>query len=146
MNQSLGIIQNVQKEIENNIDKALTPFLGMDNFRASVTAKLNTDTQQIQETVFDPESRVERSTRVTSEQQKSSQQQPDNAATVQAERPAGGPDGRRCRTSVERPDREEGRADKLRDQLARPSPPSRAATRSKSSPSPSWSIAAGLLP
>jgi flagellar M-ring protein FliF len=91
MNQSLGIIQNVQREVENNIDKALTPFLGMDNFRASVTAKLNTDTQQIQETVFDPESRVERSTRVTKEQQKSSQQQADNAATVQQNVPQAAP-------------------------------------------------------
>jgi flagellar M-ring protein FliF len=93
MNQSLGIVQNVQREIENNIDKALTPFLGMDNFRSSVTAKLNTDTQQIQETVFDPESRVERSTRVTKEQQKSSQQQPDNAATVQQNVPQAAPAG-----------------------------------------------------
>ncbi|MEK1923851.1 MAG: flagellar basal-body MS-ring/collar protein FliF, partial [Rhizobium giardinii] len=83
MNQSLGIVQNVQQEIESNIDKALAPFLGMDNFRASVTAQLNTDTQQIQETVFDPESRVERSTRITKEEQKSSQQQEDNEATVQ---------------------------------------------------------------
>ncbi|MBP1861845.1 flagellar basal-body MS-ring/collar protein FliF [Rhizobium herbae] len=93
MNQSLGIIQNVQQEIESNIDKALAPFLGMDNFRASVTAKLNTDTQQIQETVFDPESRVERSTRVTKEQQKSSQQQADNAATVQQNVPQAAPTG-----------------------------------------------------
>jgi flagellar M-ring protein FliF len=93
MNQSLGIIQNVQKEIESNIDKALAPFLGMDNFRSSVTAKLNTDTRQIQETVFDPESRVERSTRVIKEEQKSSQQQPDNAATVQQNVPQAAPQG-----------------------------------------------------
>ena len=65
----------------------------MDNFRASVTAKLNTDTQQIQETIFDPESRVERSTRVTKEEQKSSQQQPDNAATVQQNVPQAAPTG-----------------------------------------------------
>ncbi|HTO32768.1 MAG TPA: flagellar basal-body MS-ring/collar protein FliF [Pararhizobium sp.] len=93
MNQSLGIVQNVQNEIESNIDKALAPFLGMDNFRASVTAQLNTDTQQIQETVFDPESRVERSTRVTKEEQKSSQQQADNAATVQQNVPQAAPQG-----------------------------------------------------
>jgi len=93
MNQSLNIIQNVQKEIESNIDKALAPFLGMDNFRSSVTAQLNTDTQQIQETVFDPESRVERSTRVTKEEQKSSQQQADNAATVQQNVPQAAPTG-----------------------------------------------------
>ena len=93
MNQSLGIIQNVQREIESNIDKALAPFLGMDNFRASVTAKLNTDTRQIQETMFDPESRVERSTRIVKEEQQSSQQQPDNAATVQQNVPQAAPQG-----------------------------------------------------
>lgn len=93
MNQSLGIVQNVQNEIESNIDKALAPFLGMDNFRASVMAQLNTDRQQIQETVFDPESRVERSTRVTKEEQKSSQQQADNAATVQQNVPQAAPQG-----------------------------------------------------
>ena len=93
MNQSLGIIQNVQREIESNIDKALAPFLGMDNFRASVTAKLNTDTRQIQETMFEPESRVERSTRIVKEEQQSSQQQPDNAATVQQNVPQAAPQG-----------------------------------------------------
>ncbi|MDQ0319137.1 flagellar M-ring protein FliF [Pararhizobium capsulatum DSM 1112] len=93
MNQSLTIVQSVQGEIESNIDKALAPFLGMDNFRASVTAQLNTDSQQIQETVYDPESRVERSTRVTKEEAKSSQQQPDNAATVQQNVPQQAPQG-----------------------------------------------------
>ena len=66
---SLGVVQSVQREIETNIDKALAPFLGMDNFRSSVTAQINTDSQQIQETIYDPESRVERSVRVTKEQQ-----------------------------------------------------------------------------
>ena len=93
MNQSLSIVQSVQGEVESNIDKALAPFLGMDNFRASVTATLNTDSQQIQETVYDPESRVERSTRVTKEEAKSSQNQPDNAATVQQNVPQQAPQG-----------------------------------------------------
>ncbi|MDO9416079.1 flagellar basal-body MS-ring/collar protein FliF [Pararhizobium sp.] len=93
MNRSLTMVQSVQGEIESNIDKALAPFLGMDNFRSSVTAKLNTDTQQIQETVFDPESRVERSVRVTKEANKSSQQEKDQAATVEQNVPQGGPTG-----------------------------------------------------
>jgi flagellar M-ring protein FliF len=91
MSQSLTIVQSVQSEIEKNIDKALSPFLGMDNFRSSVSAQLNTDTQQVQETIYDPESRVERSTRVTKEEQKSSQQQADNAATVQQNVPQAAP-------------------------------------------------------
>ncbi len=86
---SLGVVQSVQQEIESNIDKALAPFLGMDNFRSSVTAQLNTDTQQIQETIYDPESRVERSVRVTKENQKSQSKQADSAATVEQNIPQG---------------------------------------------------------
>ncbi|WP_170253330.1 flagellar basal-body MS-ring/collar protein FliF [Ciceribacter naphthalenivorans] len=88
-NRSLGVAQSVQQEIESNIDKALAPFLGMDNFRSSVTAQLNTDTQQIQETIYDPESRVERSVRVTKENQKSQSKQADSAATVEQNIPQG---------------------------------------------------------
>lgn len=92
-NKSLGVVQSVQQEIESNIDKALAPFLGMDNFRSSVTAQLNTDTQQIQETIYDPESRVERSVRVTKEAQKSMQKMQDTAATVEQNIPQGDPQG-----------------------------------------------------
>ncbi|WFS01250.1 flagellar basal-body MS-ring/collar protein FliF [Rhizobium tumorigenes] len=91
LNRNLGIVQNVQSEVEKNIDKALAPFLGMDNFRSSVTAQLNTDTQQIQSTVYDPESKVERSVRTTKEAQKSQQQQSDTAATVEQNIPQAAP-------------------------------------------------------
>lgn len=93
MNRSLTLAQNVQQEIETNIDKALAPFLGMDNFRSSVTAQLNTDSQQIQETVYDPESRVERSVRTTKEDQKSQETTPDTAATVEQNVPQAAPQG-----------------------------------------------------
>jgi flagellar M-ring protein FliF len=92
LNRSLGIVQNVQQEIESNIDKALAPFLGMDNFRSSVTAALNTDSQQIQETTYDPNSRVERSVRTTKEASKSQQAQNDNAATVEQNVPQAAPE------------------------------------------------------
>ena len=92
-NRSLGVVQSVQQEIESSIDKALAPFLGMDNFRSSVTAQLNTDTQQIQETVYDPESRVERSVRVTKEAQKSQSRAQDTAATVEQNVPQSAPEG-----------------------------------------------------
>jgi len=90
-NRNLGVAQSVQQEIESNIDKALAPFLGMDNFRSSVTAQLNTDQQQIQETVYDPDSKVERSTRTTKEAQKSQQRQSDTAATVEQNIPQAAP-------------------------------------------------------
>lgn len=92
LNRSLNIVQSVQQEIETNIDKALAPFLGMDNFRSSVTAALNTDSQQIQETVYDPESRVERSVRVTREEQSSQQNQNDSATTVEQNVPQAAPE------------------------------------------------------
>ncbi|MDR6754839.1 flagellar M-ring protein FliF [Mycoplana sp. BE70] len=92
LNRSLNIVQSVQEDVERNIEKALAPFLGMDNFRASVMAALNTDSQQTQETVYDPESRVERSVRVTRESQKSNQSQLQKPATVEQNIPQGGPD------------------------------------------------------
>lgn len=91
LSRNLGIVQNVQDEVESNIDKALAPFLGMDNFRSSVTAQLNTDAQQIQETTYDPESKVERSVRTTKEDQKSQQHQSDTAATVEQNVPQAAP-------------------------------------------------------
>nr|CAD6425365.1 flagellar M-ring protein FliF [Rhizobium sp. Q54] len=92
LNRSLNIVQSVQQELETNIDKALAPFLGMDNFRSSVTANLNTDSQQIQETIYDPESRVERSVRITKEEQRSQQSQNDSAATVEQNVPQAAPE------------------------------------------------------
>ena len=93
LTKNLNIVQSVQEEVEQNIDKALAPFLGMDNFRSSVTAQLNTDSQQIQETVFDPNSRVERSVKVTKENQKSQSRQADSATTVEQNVPQGAPPG-----------------------------------------------------
>ena len=61
---SLGVERTVETEIEDNIRRALTPYLGPDNFRASVKAEVNTDTRQTEETIYDPESRVERSVQV----------------------------------------------------------------------------------
>jgi flagellar M-ring protein FliF len=93
LNRSLTLSQNIQQEIESRIDRALAPFLGMDNFRSSVTAQLNTDSQQIQETVFDPESRVERSVRSTKEEQKTLEAHPDTATTVEQNVPQAAPQG-----------------------------------------------------
>jgi len=89
LNRSLSVEQNLQTELESKIDNALAPFLGMDNFRTSVTAKLNTDAQQIQETTYDPDSKVERSVRTTKEDQKSEQVNADQAATVEQNVPQG---------------------------------------------------------
>ena len=54
---------SVNREIEGNIRRTLAPYLGLDNFEVSVKASLNTDRRVINETIFDPESRIERSIR-----------------------------------------------------------------------------------
>ncbi|MBB6488012.1 flagellar M-ring protein FliF [Rhizobium lusitanum] len=108
LSRNLGIVQNVQGEIEGNINKALAPFLGMDNFRSSVTAQLNTDSQQVHETTFDPESKVERSVRTVKEAQKSQQSQPDTAATVEQNIPQAAPQsGGNTPTSNDQSDKRE---------------------------------------
>ncbi|WP_112608103.1 MULTISPECIES: flagellar basal-body MS-ring/collar protein FliF [unclassified Rhizobium] len=108
LSRNLGIVQNVQSEVESNIDKALAPFLGMDNFRSSVTAQLNTDSQQVQETTFDPDSKVERSVRTVKEAQKSQQSQPDTAATVEQNIPQAAPkSGGNSPTSNDQSDKRE---------------------------------------
>ncbi len=61
LNRSMSIERTVESQIADNIYKALSPFLGRDNFRASVKAVVNTDSRQIEETIFDPDSKVERS-------------------------------------------------------------------------------------
>jgi flagellar M-ring protein FliF len=59
--------KSLAKDIEERVGMTLVPFLGIENFRISVTAKLNTDRKQTNETIYDPESRVERSVRTVKE-------------------------------------------------------------------------------
>lgn len=70
---SLVVEGSVEAQIEDKVRQALTPYLGSDNFRASVKAEVNTDTRQTEETIFDPDSRVERSTQVIKSAENSNQ-------------------------------------------------------------------------
>lgn len=63
----VGLEKTLSAEVQDNIRKTLTPYLGLGNFQVSVAARLNTDKKQINETTFDPESRAERSVRVVKE-------------------------------------------------------------------------------
>lgn len=58
-----GIESVVSKSVEESIRRTLAPYLGIGNFQSSVVTSLNTDRRQVSERIFDPESRVERSTR-----------------------------------------------------------------------------------
>jgi flagellar M-ring protein FliF len=64
---TLDLEKQVSREIDENIRKTLVPFLGLGNFEASVSARLNLDRKQINETAFDPDSKVERSTKTIKE-------------------------------------------------------------------------------
>ncbi|MDP3895207.1 MAG: flagellar basal-body MS-ring/collar protein FliF [Mesorhizobium sp.] len=81
-NRSMGVERTVENQIEDNIHRALAPYLGNDNFRTSVRAEVNTDTRQIEETIFDPESRIERSIQVIRENDKNNQSSAATPASV----------------------------------------------------------------
>ncbi|BCG78551.1 flagellar basal-body MS-ring/collar protein FliF [Mesorhizobium sp. 113-3-3] len=84
---TLGVEQTVEAQISDNIRRALTPYLGPDNFRASVKAEVNTDTRQTEETIFDPNSRVERSVQSVRANENSNQKQASTPASVEQNLP-----------------------------------------------------------
>jgi flagellar M-ring protein FliF len=84
---SITIERTVEGQIEDNIRRALSPYLGHENFRTSVKAEVNTDMRQIEETIFDPESRVERSVQIVRANDQANQRQAAPPATVQQNLP-----------------------------------------------------------
>jgi flagellar M-ring protein FliF len=83
----LALEKTVSREIVDNVRKTLAPFLGLPNFQVSVAAKLNTDKRQTNETIYDPESRVERSVRVIKQNQLSQNSSSSSPTTVQRNLP-----------------------------------------------------------
>ena len=83
----MSLERTVGDEIQNRIRESLTPYLGLDNFQVNVTAHLNTDRKQVTETIFDPESRVERSVRVIKENESSNNSSQSVATTVEQNLP-----------------------------------------------------------
>ena len=67
----LTLEKSVTEEIRNNVRRTLAPYLSLRNFQISVAARLNTDKKETTQTVFDPESKVERSVRTVKETQSS---------------------------------------------------------------------------
>ena len=81
----LALEKTVSKDIQDNIRKELAPYLGLHNFQISVATKLNTDNRQTNETIYNPDTRVERSTRTVKENsvtQNNSSQAPTSVATA----------------------------------------------------------------
>lgn len=84
---ALGVERTVEGQIEENIRRALAPYLGPDNFRASVSAVVNTDAREIQEVIFDPDSRVARSVQVVRTNETSSEKRTSEPTSVEQNLP-----------------------------------------------------------
>ncbi|MFT3732433.1 MAG: flagellar basal-body MS-ring/collar protein FliF [Hyphomicrobium sp.] len=69
--QMLDLERTVSTQIQDSVRRTLSPYLGLDNFEVSAIARLNIDKLQTTETKFDPDSKVERSTRFIKEAQSS---------------------------------------------------------------------------
>jgi flagellar M-ring protein FliF len=107
LNQSISIQRTVESQISDNIYRALSPYLGHENFRASVKAVVNTDSRQIEETIFDPDSRVERSIQVIRENDNSNKSTAAAPASVEQNLPDEDPGGAATPQSVEERERKE---------------------------------------
>ena len=83
----LSLERTVSQEIVDNIRKTLTPYLGLRNFQVSVAARLNTDKRETNETIFNPDSRVERSVKITKQNQVSQNTSNQSPATVERNLP-----------------------------------------------------------
>ena len=83
----LALEQEVSQEICDSVTRTLTPYLSARNFQISVAARLNADKTQTNETIYNPDQRVERSVRVTKEQQSSQNAAGSQPAGVDANLP-----------------------------------------------------------
>ncbi|KAB0679903.1 flagellar basal-body MS-ring/collar protein FliF [Aureimonas leprariae] len=83
----LGMEGVVSRSIEDSIRRTLAPYLGIGNFQSSVVAKLDTDRRSVNSRKFDPEGRVERSTRTVRETGQSNDKQADKTTTVEQNLP-----------------------------------------------------------
>ncbi len=83
----LALEKEVSQEIRQSVSRTLRPYLSTPNFQISVAARLNADKTQTNETIYNPDQRVERSVRVTREQQSSQNAAGEQAAGVEANLP-----------------------------------------------------------
>jgi flagellar M-ring protein FliF len=83
----LGLEKEVSQQIRESVSRTLTPYLSAQNFQISVAARLNADKTQTNETIYNPDQRVERSVRVTKETQSSQNAAGEQPAGVEANLP-----------------------------------------------------------
>ena len=77
----------VGREVQDNIRRTLTPYLGTGNFEISVAASLNTDKTSTNETIYNPDQRVERSTRSVRESENAQNRKSDRPTSAQQNLP-----------------------------------------------------------
>lgn len=100
--QMLDLERTVSQQVQDSVKRALSPYLGIDNFEVSAIARLNLDKHQTNETKFDPETKVERSTRVVKEAQSSSDGSAKSEVTVEQNIPGAAPVGKENKRAQDR--------------------------------------------
>lgn len=74
--------RSMAQQVQDNVRRTLSPYLGLDHFEVSAAVRLNADKRQINETTYDPDKRVERSTRVVKEAQSAQENSRDANVSV----------------------------------------------------------------
>jgi flagellar M-ring protein FliF len=97
----LALEKSVAQDIQDSVRKTLAPYLSLRNFQISVAARLNTDKKQVNETTYDPESRVERSVRVVKENSNSQNSTAQAAAGVERNLPQAKPTANDAKQSTD---------------------------------------------
>ncbi len=93
------------RSIEEKIQLALGAHLGTENLRVSASVKLNSDKRRIEETIFDPESRIERSVQIIREAGTTENKETASPVTVEQNLPeeeVGGGNGQSSSENSER--------------------------------------------
>jgi flagellar M-ring protein FliF len=103
----LALEKEVSQQVRESVTRTLTPYLSARNFQISVAARLNADKTQTNETTYNPDQRVERSVRVTKEQQNSQNAAGAQAAGVDANLPKGNGGGEQKQSNDQTQKREE---------------------------------------
>ena len=103
----LGLEKEVSQELREKITTTLAPYLSLHNFQVSVAARLNADKTQTNETIYNPDQRVERSVRVVKEKQNSQNAAGQPAAGVDANLPKNKPQTTDTKQSSDATDKRE---------------------------------------
>ena len=104
----LGLEKEVSQELREKITATLAPYLSLHNFQVSVAARLNDDKTQTNETIYNPDQRVERSVRVVKEKQNSQNAAGQTPAGVDANLPkTGKPQNAETKQSTDATDKRE---------------------------------------